>query len=116
MTLLEKLRQALSKNQKDQISEPVADSKEISAEPQIIRMNKVFSETEKTMRLSKLTQRESDTFYLLLQGYTLKETAKLLGVKYSTANTHMTELYRKLGVNSRAELIINYKGCHKSGP
>ena len=115
MTLLKKLRQALSKNQKQQPNDPATESRENSDEPRIVRLNKVFSETEKTARLSKLTQRESDTYYLLLQGYTLKETAKLLGVKYSTANTHMTELYKKLGVNSRAELIINYKGCNKSG-
>jgi Response regulator containing a CheY-like receiver domain and an HTH DNA-binding domain len=114
LALLKKLRQALSKNQKQQHSSSAADGEEHSAEP-IVRLNKVFSEPEKTARLSKLTQREADTFYLLLQGYTLKETAKLLGVKYSTANTHMTELYKKLGVNSRAELIINYKGCNKSG-
>lgn len=114
MALLEKLRQALSKNQKQQHGGSAAAGEANPAEP-IVRPNKVFSEPEKAVRLSKLTQRETDTFYLLLQGYTLKETAKLLGVKYSTVNTHMTELYKKLGVNSRAELIINYKGCNKSG-
>ena len=32
-----------------------------------------------------------------------------LCVQYSTANSHMTSLYRKLEVNSRAELIIRYR-------
>ena len=56
-----------------------------------------------------LTPREVDVFRLLLEGYTLRETADQLGVKYSTANTHMTAIYKKLGVNSRAELIIRYR-------
>lgn len=45
----------------------------------------------------------------LLEGYTLKETANQLGIGYSTANTYQTAIYRKLHVNSRAELIINYR-------
>jgi DNA-binding CsgD family transcriptional regulator len=60
-----------------------------------------------------LTPRELDVFRLLLEGYTLQETANQLGVKYSTANTHMTAIYKKLGVNSRAELIIRYRDFEK---
>ncbi len=56
----------------------------------------------------ELTPRELDVFRLLLEGYTLQETARQLGVKYSTVNTHMSAIYKKLGVNSRAELIIRY--------
>lgn len=67
-------------------------------------------ENEGNMLVSKLTPRETDLYYLLLEGYTLKESAKELSVKYSTANTHMTAIYKKLKVNSRAELIIKYRG------
>lgn len=56
-----------------------------------------------------LTARELDVFRLLLEGYTIQETADMLGVKYSTVNTHMTAIYRKLSVTSRAELIIRYR-------
>lgn len=61
------------------------------------------------MRVAQLTPREHDLYLLLLEGFTLKESAKRLSIKYSTANTHMTGVYRKLGVKSRAELIINYR-------
>ena len=67
------------------------------------------TEQEKRKLISLLTPRETDLYYLLLEGYTLKESAKVLSVKYSTANTHMTAIYKKLGVNSRAELIIKYR-------
>lgn len=60
-------------------------------------------------RVNQLTPREKDLYLLLLEGYTLKESAKQLGVKYSTANTHMTGIYKKLEVKSRAELIIKYR-------
>lgn len=56
-----------------------------------------------------LTPRESQLYHLLLEGFTLKESAEALSIKYSTANTHMTGVYKKLKVNSRAELIIKYR-------
>ena len=56
---------------------------------------------------------EREVFRLLVEGYTLRETAQQLGLKYSTVNTHMTGIYRKLGVNSRAELIIRYRDYDK---
>ncbi len=68
-----------------------------------------LSETEKKERISVLTPRELDVFLLLLEGYTLKETAKHLGISYSTANTHQMAIYKKLGVNSKTELIINFR-------
>lgn len=70
---------------------------------------------ERRERVSQLTPREYELYRLLLEGFTLKESAKQLSVKYSTANTHMTGIYKKLGVKSRAELIINYRGIDQDG-
>ena len=67
-----------------------------------------LTEEDRKRRTMSLTPREYNLFLLLLEGFTLKESAKHLSVKYSTANTHMTSIYKKLNVNSRAELIINY--------
>lgn len=77
--------------------------------PKGIPIKPSFVDKEKIERIASLTQREKDVYRILLEGYTLKEAAKQVGIKYSTANTYMTGLYKKLGVNSRAELIINYK-------
>jgi len=68
-----------------------------------------YSKEEKEARVAGLTERETDTFLLLVEGFTLNEISEHLGIKYSTANTHMSGIYKKLGVNSRAELIINYR-------
>lgn len=64
---------------------------------------------DKRERIATLTPREHELFLLLLEGFTLKESAGQLMIKYSTANTHMTGIYKKLGVNSRAGLIIKYR-------
>ncbi len=68
-----------------------------------------IQQSGKQSKVANLTPREHDLFLLLLEGYTLKESAQQLSIKYSTANTHMTGIYKKLGVNTRAELIINYR-------
>lgn len=78
-----------------------------------------MKEEDKKKRVSILTPREYELYLLLLEGFTLRESAEKLSIKYSTANTHMTGVYKKLGVNSRAELIINYRYLNendKKGP
>lgn len=65
--------------------------------------------------VSLLTPREYDLYLLLLEGFSLKECAEKLSVKYSTANTHMTAVYKKLKVNTRAELIIKYRNIKDQG-
>ena len=74
-----------------------------------------LSPSEKSKLVETLTPRERETFFLLLEGYSLKETAKYLDIKYSTANTYQTAIYKKLHVNSRAELIINYRDVGEKG-
>lgn len=62
--------------------------------------------------IAHLTPREHELYLILLEGYTLKESAEQLLIKYSTANTHMTSIYKKLEVKSRAELIIKYRNIN----
>lgn len=72
--------------------------------------NKIEDDKEKKIKnVSTLTQREFEMFHLLVEGYTLKECSAQLSIKYSTANTHMTSIYKKLEVNTKAELIIKYR-------
>jgi DNA-binding CsgD family transcriptional regulator len=102
MALFGRLKQKLHTESK--IKEPDA-----SFHLQVPKHQRDDTEEDKRKLISLLTPRETDLYYLLLEGYTLKEAAKVLSVKYSTANTHMTAIYKKLRVNSRAELIIKYR-------
>lgn len=64
---------------------------------------------EKTKRVQSLSPREYETYLILLEGFTLRYAAEQMGVKYPTVNTYVNAIYKKLGVSSRAQLIINYK-------
>lgn len=57
----------------------------------------------------ELSKRETEVCKLLLQGYTLRQISAILSIGYSTVNTYCTSLYRKLGINSRVELLILFK-------
>ncbi len=53
-----------------------------------------------------LTPRERSVCTLLLRGHTLRQISAILGLQYPTVNTYCTTLYRKLCINSRAELFV----------
>lgn len=52
-----------------------------------------------------LTEREKDITKLIAQGNTVKKTAALLYVSPGTVQSHMKNIYRKLDVHSRQEVI-----------
>lgn len=56
-----------------------------------------------------LSKREAEVCDLLLQGYTLRQIAAILPIAYSTVNTYCTSAYRKLGINSRTELLLKFR-------
>ncbi len=63
---------------------------------------------ERLDRLTTLTPREQEVYRHLIRGRTMKETARLLGVTYATVNFHCQGLYRKLCINTRAQLFMRY--------
>ena len=52
-----------------------------------------------------LTGREREIVQLLAEGHTSKEVAVSLGITVKTAETHRTNIMRKLGVHSVSELV-----------
>ena len=55
-----------------------------------------------------LTPREKEIFTMLLDGISPKEIAFTLKINYETVHFHQKNLYRKLGIQSRAELFARY--------
>ncbi|MFL5654135.1 MAG: response regulator transcription factor, partial [Ktedonobacteraceae bacterium] len=51
---------------------------------------------------TELTQREIKVLHLLVQGMTNAQIAEKLIIVPRTVNTHLTSIYSKLGVTSRA--------------
>lgn len=56
-----------------------------------------------------LSRREIEVCKLLLQGYTMRQVSGILSIAYSTVNTYCTSAYRKLEINSKAELLLLFK-------
>ncbi|NLZ73924.1 MAG: helix-turn-helix transcriptional regulator [Bacteroidales bacterium] len=52
-----------------------------------------------------ITERENDVIVLLLKGYSYAKIAETLVISISTVRTHVMNIYKKVGVNSRYELL-----------
>jgi DNA-binding NarL/FixJ family response regulator len=53
-----------------------------------------------------ISDRERDVLQLLALGYTNHEIAKMLFISVRTVDTHRAHIMRKLGLHSRAELVM----------
>ena len=61
---------------------------------------------EKAPEHDRLTPRESEVLTYLSKGFTIKEIANLMGIKWFTVNDHIKSIYKKLNVSSRAEAAV----------
>jgi two-component system, NarL family, nitrate/nitrite response regulator NarL len=61
---------------------------------------------EKPPEHDRLTPRESEVLTYLSKGFTIKEIASLMGIKWFTVNDHIKSIYKKLNVSSRAEAAV----------
>jgi DNA-binding NarL/FixJ family response regulator len=52
-----------------------------------------------------LSERESEVLKLLAQGYVNKEIALHLAISPATVGSHIKNLYRKLAVHSRVQVV-----------
>lgn len=107
MALLVNIKKLI--NNKGDDSEKATKTEDKAAGPVVMDERKVVPESVKREKLASLTPRERELLSLLLEGLTLQQSADRMSVRYPTANTHITSIYRKLEVSSRAELIIKYR-------
>jgi len=75
----------------DEYSRPLAETEKLDAKDHL-----------------NLTAREKEVFTMLLDGRAPKEIAHILKISYETVHFHQKNLYRKLGIQSRAELFAKY--------
>jgi NarL family two-component system response regulator LiaR len=54
----------------------------------------------------QLTDRELEVLVLLAEGLTNQQSAQKLSISVSTLKYHMTNIYRKLGVQTRSEALV----------
>ena len=53
-----------------------------------------------------LSSREMEVIALIVAGYTNKDLARELGISENTAKHHLTNIFDKLGVSNRLELVL----------
>jgi len=56
--------------------------------------------TKELLQIDTLTERESEILVMLSEGLVKKEIATQLGIGYSTVDTHVSHIYKKLGVSN----------------
>jgi len=61
---------------------------------------------QRVSRLGDLTAREREIAQLVAEGKSTKEVAVTLGVSVKTAETHRSNLMRKLGLHCLSELVL----------
>lgn len=64
-----------------------------------------YQTTEKQKTIHEFTDQEQVILQELVQGYTNKEIAVHLGIKVSTVKAHMGNIFRKLNVQTRTEVV-----------
>jgi DNA-binding CsgD family transcriptional regulator len=75
----------------------------------LVRLSAVSKELQDVKEDHGLTDREQEIFAMLLDGRAPKEIAHTLKITGRTVTFHTSNLYQKLGIQSRAELFAKYK-------
>ena len=71
-------------------------------------MKKNIKNISRADAVKTLTKREKEVFYMLLEGMKAREIASKASISIWGANYFIKQIYRKLGVNSKTELILQY--------
>ena len=59
--------------------------------------------------ISALSSRELEVFELRLSDKTLSQIAREMGISPSSVHFHCKNIYRKLGISNRRQLLITYR-------
>jgi two-component system, NarL family, nitrate/nitrite response regulator NarL len=81
----------------------VVDSSPMRSLIKVVRAG--FGQRTTDSGLPELTARESDILQSVARGYSIRQTARALGISPKTVENIQTRLFRKLGVRNRAEAL-----------
>jgi DNA-binding NarL/FixJ family response regulator len=69
------------------------------------RVSKSFENVSTAVNEYKLSEREKEILNLVIGGLTKRKIAELLNLSYHTIDSHLRNIYRKLGVQSKSQAI-----------
>jgi DNA-binding NarL/FixJ family response regulator len=61
-----------------------------------------------TLKLG-LTKREDEIVKLIIQGYSNKQIANKLSISNQTVKNHLVNVFNKLGISNRLNLVLNLR-------
>jgi DNA-binding NarL/FixJ family response regulator len=64
-----------------------------------------------TVKVEGLSPRESEVLDLIARGFIYLEIADRMGVSVSTVQSHVRNIYGKLGVHNKAEAVFEARQC-----
>ena len=103
---LETVKRALNEGAGFLMEKPFASAELLSV---LARVSSERSDTahlvERSLRRAKLTEKETEVARLVLKGLPSAEIAQVLGISEKTVRQHVSQIYVKCGVSSRAELF-----------
>ena len=70
-----------------------------------LRVMIALKEKEQTRPEANLTPRLNEVLDLMVSGNSIAEVADILGIKQGTVNSYAKEIYKKLNVHNRAQLV-----------
>jgi DNA-binding CsgD family transcriptional regulator len=89
----------------------------LGAEPELDKTRLMFAEADRPVPpkgmgrgMSGLTDREKEVALLVARRMSNQEIGEALGMATRTASTHLSNIYKKLGVGSRGELVDLVRG------
>jgi len=68
----------------------------------------IDDESDTDSGLSRLTPREREVVMLIARGHTYREVSAELGISVKTLESHMSNIFKKLGVASRHQLAAQF--------
>lgn len=72
-------------------------------------LDKLFYVQESFVKRFDITKREEEIIELVVQGYKNSKIGEMLFISEKTVTNHIYNIYKKLGINSRFELICLFK-------
>ena len=71
----------------------------------LVSIRELAPDRQAFTRQYRLSRREVDVVNLVLRGYGSRDIAQTLGITPATAKKHLTSVFNKVGVDSRAQLV-----------
>jgi len=77
----------------------------VTRNPLVLKENHVLPEWQEALSSYQLTTRELEVTAMILEGRTNQEIAERLFIAVKTVKNHVSNIYRKTGVNNRVQLV-----------